>query len=77
MICFVKPCCKGKLATIPLYIIAEISLCCTFTMESNLLFLKLFDEFCYVLVALAIDQYIIDVNNKDQRGAHEQSGVKF
>jgi hypothetical protein len=68
---------EGKLAAIPLYINAKISLCCTFTMESNLLFLKLFNEFCYVLVALAIDQYIVNVNNDYQRGAHEQAGVKF
>ncbi len=45
-------------------------------MESNLLFLKLFNKFCYVLLALAIDQYIVDVNNGYQRGAHEQVGVK-
>ncbi len=45
-------------------------------MESNLLFLKLLNVFCYILVVSAIDQYIVDINNDYQRGAHEQAGVK-
>jgi hypothetical protein len=68
---------EGKLDAVPLYINAKISLCCPFTMESNLLILKLFDEFCYVLVASAIDQYILGINNDYQRGAHEQAGEIF